>query len=297
MWESSRFSDTANRMRDTTLSLDDRLEAIRLWGLQPIQTSGTTLSGLLDPKQPPKIQAEAVRAIASHGDSDAAELLLAGWPDYSPTLRQHVLDAVTGRTMHHRTLSDQLQNGRITPSALAKRHIDRLRRSTDPLVRRLARKSLGGGRPSNRAKVIDRYRPALAKGGDADRGRKIFETNCIACHRRGGKGTAIGPDIETVRERTPAALLEQILDPSREVNPAYLLYVAETKDQRILAGSIVSETDAAITLQQVDGKREVLLRTQIESLKTSGLSLMPVGLESTITPDAMADLIAFLRKR
>ena len=45
------------------------------------------------------------------------------------------------------------------------------------------------------------------------------------------------------------------------------------------------------------GKREVLLRTQIESLKTSGLSLMPVGLESTITPDAMADLIAFLRKR
>jgi putative membrane-bound dehydrogenase-like protein len=296
-WKSSRFSDTANRMRDTTLSLDDRLEAIRLWGLQPIQTSGATLFGLLDPKQPPKIQAEAVRAIASHRHSDAAELLLAGWPDYSPTLRQRVLDAVTGRTTHHRTLSDQLQSGRITPSALAKRHIDRLRRSTDPVVRRLARKSLGGGRPSNRAKVIDRYRPALAKGGDADRGRKIFETNCIACHRRGGKGTAIGPDIETVRERTPAALLEQILDPSREVNPAYLLYVAETKDQRILAGSIVSETDAAITLQQVDGKREVLLRTQIESLKTSGLSLMPVGLESTITPDAMADLIAFLRKR
>ena len=105
--------------------------------------------------------------------------------------------------------------------------------------------------------MIARYRKAidnLPKPGDPIRGRTVFETNCIACHRFQGKGAAIGPEIATVRERTGAALLEQILDPSREVNPAYLSYVAETVTGTLHVGSILAESDASITLQRADGE-------------------------------------------
>jgi len=91
-------------------------------------------------------------------------------------------------------------------------------------------------------------------------------------------------------------MLEQILDPSREVAPPYFLYVAETVDDRMLVGSIAAESDAALTIQRADGGTDVVLRERIESLRTLGLSLMPNGLEKGIPPQAMADLIALLRR-
>ena len=45
----------------------------------------------------------------------------------------------------------------------------------------------------DRAKVVEQFRPALAKRGKAELGRKIFEQRCGACHQLGGVGQAIGP--------------------------------------------------------------------------------------------------------
>jgi len=36
-------------------------------------------------------------------------------------------------------------------------------------------------------------------------------------------------------------------------------------------------------------------REQIDELKSNGQSLMPVGLEKDITPEQMADVIAFIK--
>ena len=109
--------------------------------------------------------------------------------------------------------------------------------------------------------------------------------------------TKPGPDLMTVRERSAEALLEQILDPNREVNPSYAVYLVETKDQRELAGLIESEGAGSLTLRQVDGTPAVVFRSQVKSLTATGLSLMPEGLEGSITPTEMADLISYLRSR
>ena len=44
-----------------------------------------------------------------------------------------------------------------------------------------------------------------------------------------------------------------------------------------------------------EGKEETILRTDVDELKSSGLSLMPIGLEKSITVDQMADLLTFLK--
>ena len=70
----------------------------------------------------------------------------------------------------------------------------------------------------------------------------------------------------------------------------------ETKDGRALLGLIQSETSDAIELRMPGGQSEVIQRTGISKISSSGLSLMPVGLEGAISHREMADLLAFLKQ-
>ena len=59
-------------------------------------------------------------------------------------------------------------------------------------------------------------------------------------------------------------------------------------------GIIADESAASLTLKRADGLADTVLRRDIAQLSGSGLSLMPEGLESSITVEQMADLMAFL---
>jgi hypothetical protein len=64
--------------------------------------------------------------------------------------------------------------------------------------------------------------------------------------------------------------------------------------RRVLSGMIATETATGVTLRQ-EGQQDVLLRDEIEAMAGSGQSLMPEGLETDLTPQDLADLIAYLR--
>jgi putative heme-binding domain-containing protein len=68
-----------------------------------------------------------------------------------------------------------------------------------------------------------------------------------------------------------------------------------TTDGMTLTGIIAAETGTSITLRQQEGKEATLLRSNIEELQSNGVSLMPEGLEKNISPQDMADLIAFIK--
>jgi putative heme-binding domain-containing protein len=105
----------------------------------------------------------------------------------------------------------------------------------------------------------------------------------------------VGPDIADTRDKTPAYLLTNILDPNRAVDANYFGYTLVTNQGRILTGLVKSETASAITIRLPEGKEETVLRADVDELKSSGLSLMPVGVEKAITVEQMTDLIAFLK--
>ena len=97
-----------------------------------------------------------------------------------------------------------------------------------------------------------------------------------------------------MKDKTANGLVREILDPNRAVDQRYAQYVAVTQDGQTLTGILVEETPTSVTLLGQQGKQSVLLRSELDSLTTSGTSLMPEGFEKEITPQAMADLIAFL---
>jgi putative heme-binding domain-containing protein len=122
----------------------------------------------------------------------------------------------------------------------------------------------------------------------------VFQKNCAGCHRLGGEGADVGPNLETVRHHAPSQVLTHILDPNREVSPNYLEYLVTTRDGKTTSGVIVAETVTSLTLRRTGGVQETVLRQDIEEMASTNRSLMPDGLEQTVSPQEMADLIAFL---
>jgi len=130
---------------------------------------------------------------------------------------------------------------------------------------------------------------------DARHGEAIFRRECMACHKIGNTGRAVGPDLTASSFRDPAALLTQVLDPNVYVPPNYESYICIDNDGRVITGILTAQTATSVTLTQQEGVAATILRTNIESLNTTGKSLMPEGFERTITKEEMRDLIGYLQ--
>jgi putative heme-binding domain-containing protein len=169
-----------------------------------------------------------------------------------------------------------------------------LLRNRDPEILARAQKLFGDGASSPRKDVIEKYKPALSLTGDAARGQKVYETICAACHRLGNKGNDIGPNLASVHQWSPEQILVNVLDPNREVAPNYIQYVFELKDGQTVVGLISDETPTSITLRRADNGQQTLLRQNISTMTSLGISLMPEGLEQAVSVQQMADLIALI---
>lgn len=217
------------------------------------------------------------------------------WLAYTPALRDAVIDALLAREECLPVLLDAIESGVVPAWAIDSARRERLVKSHVASIRERAARVFTPQTSAERLAIFERYRPVVAAGGDRDRGKVVFEANCAACHRLEGIGSAVGPDLKTVQERDPVQLLGDILNPSAAITAGYSYYLIETVDGESLSGVVANESATAITLRQREGVETTVLRSNIESIYASSLSMMPEELEKTITPEQMADLIAFLK--
>jgi putative heme-binding domain-containing protein len=140
--------------------------------------------------------------------------------------------------------------------------------------------------------------PYLA-AGDPARGKVLFDTakgTCIACHTIKGTGGKVGPDLSQIgRSRQPRDLLESVVVPSASFARGYEPWVVNLTDGTTLMGTIPTDSPDAITFMQVTGVPMQIPRKSIKSMAMSSVSIMPVGLDRTMTPQELADLIAYLK--
>ena len=132
---------------------------------------------------------------------------------------------------------------------------------------------------------------------DAAHGKQVFTRVCASCHRISGLGHQAGPDLSDVRNRSKPALLYDILDPNSKVEPRFTAYSILTLEGSVFTGLVESETSEAIVLKMAEGKSKTIGRAEIDQMKASDVSLMPEGIEKDITPQQMADLLAYLKDR
>ncbi|HLY08910.1 MAG TPA: PVC-type heme-binding CxxCH protein [Planctomycetota bacterium] len=280
---------------DPARTVAERLDAIRLLVHVPWETAGPALAALLGEEQPSELRIAAVQALSSHGRREVSAILLGAWKKALPALRREILEAMSRRPERVSALLDEIEGGRMTPGELGASLLRRLDTYGDAGIRDRAKRLIASNLPEARQKVIDRYQESLGKKGDPKRGRDIFKATCTACHRIADLGTPVGPDISDTLTKAPEQLLVDILDPSRVIDNNYVTYVVRTKSGAVVSGFIASQTASSLTLRRGEGQEDIVLRQDIDEMKSSGISLMPEGLEKNISIEAMADLIAFLK--
>jgi putative heme-binding domain-containing protein len=172
--------------------------------------------------------------------------------------------------------------------------VELLKSHPSPSVRERAATVFANTSVPRRGDVFENYKAALELAGAADKGRAVFEKACSACHQLEGKGTQVGADLRSIKDRGREAVMLNILDPNREINPKFLSYVVVTIEGRTITGMIAEETPNHLTIRQVDGTAVPIPRAEIDEMESTGMSYMPEGLESQIDHQAMADLLAYL---
>ena len=272
----------------------ERQDAIRFLAHVPWDAARPALEKLLeDPSQDVRIA--AVVALSAHKRPEVAPILMKSWKTYLPALRREVLEAMSRQPERLEFLLGEVEQGRLSGGELGAPLIRSLTNHGNAAIKARAQKALQGNLPEERQKVLDRYKASLSIKGDPKRGREIFQKNCIACHRIAGLGTNVGPDVSDTLSKTPEALMTDVLDPSRVIDNNYVNYLVKTKSGAVLSGFIAVQTASSLTLRRGEGQEDVVLRQDIEEMRSSGVSLMPEGLEKNVTVEQLADLIAFLK--
>jgi putative heme-binding domain-containing protein len=271
-----------------------RERAIALLGQADLATAVRILGSLLVPGEPKEIQSAAVRALSRFVEPPVAPLLIEKWGGLTSPVRSEVIVGLLSRPAWTAALLDAVQAGTIPAAVIPSNWKAQLLAHRDPAIAARARAVLGNDRPGPRAEAYARYRTALDLPADRERGARVFERECVECHKLGERGRAVGPNLASVQRRTPEELLLHILDPNREVAPDYLEYAVALDDGRVLTGLIAAESTGSLTLRRPGGGEETVLRANVEAVTGTGKSLMPEGLENRITPQEMADLIAYI---
>jgi putative heme-binding domain-containing protein len=133
--------------------------------------------------------------------------------------------------------------------------------------------------------------------GDPARGEAVFrrpDLGCIQCHAIAGAGGKVGPDLATVGASAPLDyLLESVLLPAKIIKDGYTCVHLITRKGRVVRGILLRESPQEVVLRDPSHDELVIPTVDIEERATGG-SLMPDGLDQTLTDAELVDLIRFL---
>lgn len=273
---------------DSSARIDTRFAAMGLLELRSGGDHDALLKRIVnDESSPEGLVAEAAKNI---GDG---LFLLTHFARLSAETRGLVAARMTKSASNALRLLGALEAREITLEAIPAGAIQRLRQHKDARV--VARSSKVLPEVESRSELVARYQSALGNGGDPAKGEGAFDKACISCHQtERGKGYVFGPPVATFKTAGKASILGNILDPNQEVAPQYQAFQFVLKNGEEYLGMISSEDQRNVTLALPGGAAKTFPRSEVESMKGLGRSLMPEGLEASLSVEEMRNLLAYL---
>ncbi len=295
-WLGPVLAQAAQIATDQSRTASQREVYVNLLGRMDWAVASPALLKLATTESDEALRAVAIRALCSFGQPETAKVLLpaGAWPRYTPTQRETVIGALLAPGTHLAGMLDAIESGALPANAISAIRRGFFQKSKDAAIRERAAKlfAAAGG---DRQKAFEDAKTVLTMTANAPHGRDIFRTACAVCHRLDQEGHAVGPDLFDMRRQTKENILFHIIVPDAEVAPAFTPYVVETKDGRVFSGILASETPTSVTLRGPLAQETGVLRSEIAKLEAAPGSLMPNGVEATISKQDLADLLAYLR--
>jgi putative heme-binding domain-containing protein len=134
--------------------------------------------------------------------------------------------------------------------------------------------------------------------GDIANGAIVFKSaNCAKCHRFGGQGNDLGPDLTTINRRFHSKeILESIVFPSHVISSQYLAKTVTTVEGQIIAGLVVPQPNGSVVVFDSEGRSSRIAKEEIDEIQPSKISSMPAGLLNELTLHEIADLFAYMKQ-
>ncbi len=129
---------------------------------------------------------------------------------------------------------------------------------------------------------------------DAGKGKQIFQANCAVCHRIGGEGGLVGPQLDGIGNRGADRLCEDILDPNRNVDAHFHIHTLTLKDGSTMSGFLKGEAGQVIILADAAGQEHRVGKTEVVKDDPTPMSLMPPVFGQTIPEKDFTDLLGWL---
>jgi putative heme-binding domain-containing protein len=236
--------------------------------------------------------------LAETNRNDAIDALLKALPVVPGAIQTAIATGLARTGNGADKLIATIEAGKASPRVLQERGVEvRLKAlKSEKLMERVA--GLLKGLPPAEARIqeiINRRRASFGKmSTDLTRGAAAFEKNCAACHQLAGKGARIGPQLDGVGVRGAERLLEDVLDPNRNVDQAFRTTTLNLKDGRVVSGLLLREEGETIVLADAQGKDVRVPRGDVEERGASQLSPMPANWADQIPESEFADLLAYL---
>lgn len=288
------FVDAATVAQGDQSPLLQRIEAVRLLALAPAEVIRAAVAPLLN-SPVHELTAAAIEALGGSDDPAVPALLVDGYRRRTPALRSVILGQLLTSEPRVTALVAAMEEGDISLRELDSGRLAVLQRQKTPELKARIDVLVKAAAPADRSTVLAEYQPVLQRKGDPLKGREVFAKNCVNCHKIGDLGVNVAPDIADSRVKTPVQLLTDILDPNKAIDNNYFSYTVVDQQGQIYTGIMSAETASSVTLKQPENKTVSILRSEIDEIRSNGVSLMPVGLEKSISPEQMSDLISFIK--
>ncbi len=255
----------------------------------------TTIGDLLSPRTSPRLQSTAIAALRKDGSDFVPDMILVNWATRGPGLRKECVALLLSRPTWTIKLLSAIAAGEVAATELDLPQQQALLDHPQENIQETASHSFQPRTSAARQEAIHRYTAAMNENGDSGKGRQVFQKHCSGCHRVQDLGHVVGPDISTYSGKPVQSLLIAMLDPNQAIDPRYQAYLAVLNDGRSVTGIIAEEAASSLTLMAAEAKRETVLRSEVEQIRSTGKSLMPEGFEQNASVTDVNDLWAFLR--
>jgi putative heme-binding domain-containing protein len=251
-----------------------------------------------NPLELPELRRGAALGLATVNTDESRQVLLERLKTAHHQLASAIAAALAGSRPGGEMLLGTIAEGKASPLLLRESAVQRrLEAATVPDLAARVAKLTENLPPQDQmtAQLITQRRNAyIASQPDSRLGKTAFEKQCAICHQLAGEGKKFGPDLDGIGVRGLDRLLEDLLDPSRNVDPAFQSTIVITDKGLTHTGLALRDEGQLLILVDAEGKELRISHGEIDERHTSSLSPMPNALEKTLNEKDFNHLMRFL---
>jgi putative heme-binding domain-containing protein len=262
------------------------------------KNAGTLGKVLTDAHAPMGLREQTVRLLAAANQTETQEQLVLALPPAPARLQNVIAAALAATKTGAEKLFDAVAAGKASARLLQEQAVKvKLAESKLPDWKDRVAK-LTEGLPSADQKLAallkERHDSFVKHKGDSALGAKLFEKHCAVCHTIANKGAKVGPQLDGIGIRGLDRVLEDVLDPNRNVDQAFRSTVLNLKDGKVVTGLLLKEEGEVYVMADAQGKEVRVAKKAVDEKLVSPTSPMPANFADQIPETDFNDLMAYL---